>query len=211
MKNNSKPLTIALPKGRLLDSVVSHLAQRGMDISFRSRKLSTVDSTGRLEVYKVKNHDLPTYVHHGIAGLGIVGDDTVAESGLSFTRVLTLPFGGTRLCVAAPTGTPSPEIPGGTVRVATSYVQMTRDWFHRRGIPVKIIRLGGSVELAPVLKLAPYIVDLVETGNTLVANGLEILVDMVDIKVRLIANPAYFKLHYREIGELADIMMREKS
>jgi len=211
MKNNPKPLTIALPKGRLLDSVVSHLSQRGMDISFGSRKLSTVDSTGRLEVYKVKNHDLPTYVHHGIAGLGIVGDDTVAESGLSFTQVLTLPFGGTRLCVAAPTGTPSPEIPGVSVRVATSYVRMTRDWFHLRGIPVKIIRLGGSVELAPVLKLAPYIVDLVETGNTLVANGLEILVDMVDIKVRLIANPAYFKLHYREIGELADIMMREKS
>ncbi len=209
MNNKPEPLTIALPKGRLLDSVVSHLSLRGMDISFGSRKLSTVDSTGRLEVYKVKNHDLPTYVHHGIAGLGIVGDDTVAESGLSFTRVFTLPFGGTRLCVAAPTGTSSPEIPGGTVTVATSYVRMTREWFHRRGIPVKIIRLGGSVELAPVLGLAPYIVDLVETGNTLVANGLEVLVDMVDIKVRLIANPAYFKLHYREIGELADIMMRE--
>ena len=210
MNNEEKPLTIAIPKGRLLDSVVTHLSDRGMDISFGSRKLSTIDSTGRLEVYKVKNHDLPTYVHHGIAGLGIAGDDTVAESGLSFTQVLTLPFGGTRLCIAAPAGTASPEAQGGTVNVATSYVSMTRDWFHRRGIPVKIIRLGGSVELAPVLGLAPYIVDLVETGSTLVANGLEVLVNMTDIKVRLIANPAYFKLHYREIGELADIMMREK-
>ncbi|MCK5736121.1 MAG: ATP phosphoribosyltransferase [Spirochaetaceae bacterium] len=210
MSKPNNPLTIALPKGRLLDSVVSHLSDRGMDISFGSRKLSTVDSTGRLKIYKVKNHDLPTYVHHGIAGLGIVGDDTVAESGLSFTRILTLPFGGTRLCVAAPIGTVSPEIPEGTVRVATSYVRMTREWFHHQGIPVKIIRLGGSVELAPVLGLAPYIVDLVETGNTLVANGLEVLIDMAEIRVRLIANTAYFKLHYREIGELADIMMREK-
>ena len=205
----SRPLTIAIPKGRLLDSVVKHLSAGGMDISFGSRKLSAVDSTGRLEVYKVKNHDLPTYVHHGIAGLGIVGDDTVAESGHSFTRVLTLPFGGTRLCIAAPEGSSTPEKMGGTVTVATSYVRMTRDWFHRRGIPVKIIRLGGSVELAPVLGLAPYIVDLVETGSTLVANGLEIITDLADIKVRLIANPAYFKLHYREIAELADIMTRE--
>ena len=211
MNQNKEPLTIALPKGRLLDSVVSHLSERGMDISFGSRKLSTVDSTGRLKVYKVKNHDLPTYVHHGIAGLGIVGDDTVAESGLSFTRIISLPFGGTRLCIAAPEGTESPEHSGGTVSVATSYVRMTRDWFHKRGIPVKIIRLGGSVELAPVLGLAPYIVDLVETGSTLVANGLEVILDIAEIKVRLIANPAYFKLHYREIGELADIMMREKS
>lgn len=205
----SKPLTIAIPKGRLLDSVVKHFTARGMDIRFGSRKLSAVDSTGRLEIYKVKNHDLPAYVHHGIAGLGIVGDDTVAESGHSFTRILTLPFGKTRLCVAAPKGTLPPEKRGGTITVATSYVRMTRDWFHRRGIPVKIIRLGGSVELAPVLGLAPYIVDLVETGSTLAANGLEVVTDLADIKVRLIANPAYFKLHYREIAELADIMMRE--
>lgn len=206
----NKPLTIAIPKGRLLDSVVEHLAERGMEITFGSRKLSAVDSTGRLEVYKVKNHDLPAYVHHGIAGLGIVGDDTVAESGHSFTNIITLPFGGTRLCVAAPKGSLPPESVGGTVTVATSYVKMTRDWFHRKGIPLKIIRLGGSVELAPVLGLAPYIVDLVETGNTLVANGLEVVTDLAEIRVRLISNPAYFKLHYREIGELADIMMREK-
>jgi ATP phosphoribosyltransferase len=95
------------------------------------------------------------------------------------------------------------------VTVATSYVRMTREWFHRRGIPVKVIRLDGSVELAPALGLAPYIVDLVETGSTLKANGLEVVTDMAEIKVRLIANPAYFKLHYSEIGKLADSMARE--
>ena len=207
----NRPLTIALPKGRLLDSVVDHLTARGIVINFASRQLSTVDSSGRLEVYKVKNHDLPTYVHHGIAGLGIVGDDTVAESGLSFTRVSTLPFGSTRLCVAAPTGSAPPESLGGPVTVATSYVRMTRDWFHSRGIPVKIVRLGGSVELAPALGLAPYIVDLVETGGTLKANGLEVVTEMEKIKVRLVANPAYFKLNYREIAELTDIMKKDAS
>lgn len=207
----STPLTIAIPKGRLLDSVIDHLAARGMDISFGSRQLSAVDTSGRLEVYKVKNHDLPTYVHHGIAGLGIVGDDTVAESGLSFTKVMNLPFGGTRLCVAAPVGSAPPESIGGLVTVATSYGRMTREWFHSRGIPVKVIKLGGSVELAPALGLAPYIVDLVETGGTLKANGLEVVTEMEIIKVRMIANPAYFKLHYREIAELTDIMSKDIS
>ncbi|MCG8453935.1 MAG: ATP phosphoribosyltransferase [Spirochaetales bacterium] len=200
------PLTIALPKGRLLDSVATHLEQRGLNLTFEKRQLSAQDPTGFLKAYKVKNHDLPAYVHHGIAGLGIAGDDTVAESGHTFTRVATLPFGGTRLCLAAPVGTAVPDGRNGPVTVATSYVRMTREWFHQRGIPVKIIRLDGSVELAPVLGLAPYIVDLVETGSTLKANGLEVIQDMRTIQVRLLANPAYFKLHYREIRQLSDIM-----
>lgn len=198
------PLTIAVPTGRLTDSVLSHLAECGMAVCFEHRRLSARDSSESIEVYKVKNSDLPTYVHHGIAGLGIAGDDTVAESGFSFTRAGLMPFGGTRLCLAAPAGSPSPESLGGTVTVATSYVRLTRDWFHRRGIPVKIIRLGGSVELAPALGLASYIVDLVETGSTLAANGLDVVLTMENIAVRLIANPAYFKLHYKKILKLAN-------
>ncbi len=203
------PLTIAIPKGRLLDSVAEYLSQRGMTIKFGSRQLSAVDSSGRLEVYMVKNHDLPTYVHHGIAGLGIAGDDTIRESGLSFTRLLTLPFGSTRLCVAAPKGTAPPERSMNPVTVATSYTRMTREWFNSRLIPVKIIRLNGSVELAPALGLAPYIADLVETGGTLKANGLEVVTEMENIQVRLIANPAYFKLHYERINELVHIMKKD--
>jgi len=204
-------LSIAIPKGRLFNTVLEYFASLGMKISFGSGKLSAVDSSGRLEVYKVKNHDLPTYLHYGIAGLGIIGDDTVAESGLTFTRVLTLPFGSTKLCVAAKTGTVPPELLGETVVIATSYVRITREWFHHRGIPVKIIRLGGSVELAPALGLAPYISDLVETGNTLKANGLTVLSTLSEIEVRLIANPAYFKLHYREIQKLVDNMAKGSS
>jgi len=205
----NKPLTIALPKGRLLDSVVEYLSARSVNLEFGSRQLTAVDSSGKFKFYKVKNHDLPTYVHHGIAGLGIVGDDTVIESGYRFTQIMNLPFGKTRLCIAGIKGSPSPEDLSGNVTVATSYVKMTRDWFHSRGIPVKIIKLAGSVELAPVLGLAPYISDLVETGSTLKANGLEVVKEIKSINVRLIANPAYYKLHYREIRELSDIMSRK--
>ncbi|OQX28929.1 MAG: ATP phosphoribosyltransferase [Spirochaeta sp. LUC14_002_19_P3] len=196
-----KALTLAVPKGRLFDAVSAYLAEKGLSVRFENRQLSAVDASGRLEIYQVKNKDLPTYVHHGIAGLGIVGDDTIAESGLSFVQVATLPLGATRLCLAAPKGTALPM--GRSAAVATSYVRQTRQWFHQRGIPVKIIRLAGSVELAPALGLADYIIDLVETGSTLAANGLEIITTMKDIKVRLIANPAYFKLNYGAIEELA--------
>ena len=205
----NKPLTIALPKGRLLDSVVEYLSARSVSLEFGSRQLTAVDSSGKFKFYKVKNHDLPTYVHHGIAGLGIVGDDTVIESGYRFTQIMKLPFGKTKLCIAGIKGSPSPEELSGSVTVATSYVNMTRDWFHSRGIPVKIIKLAGSVELAPVLGLAPYISDLVETGSTLKANGLEVVREIKSINVRLIANPAYYKLHYREIRELSDIISRK--
>lgn len=206
MKN---PLTIMMPKGRLLDSILGYLSLRGMDINFASRQLSGMDSSGRLYAYKVKNHDLPTCVHHGIAGLGIAGDDTVAESGLSFTRIMSLPFGGTKLCIAAPKGSRPPEQRADSVTIATSYVRITRNWFHQQGIPVKIIKLSGSVELAPSLGLADYIADLIETGNTLSANGLEVVTPIMDISVRLFANPAYFKLHYQDIRELADILKKE--
>jgi len=205
------PLTIAIPNGRLLKPLMDYFSIKGIQIKFGSRKLSAVDSSGRLEFYKVKNSDLPTYVHHRITGLGIAGDDTLIESGHSFVRLSTLPIGKTSLCIAAPKDSPAVEEHGASVvNVATSYVRLTREWFHRRGIPVKIIRLGGSVELAPRLGLAEYITDLVETGGTLKANGLEILKKLADLRVRLIANPAYFKLHYREIGEFTDILTRGK-
>lgn len=206
----ARPLSMAVPGGRLFEPLMDYFSIRGIRARFVSRRLSTIDSSGRLEFYRVKNSDLPTYVHHGITGLGIAGDDTLIESGHSFVRLSTLPIGRTSLCIAAPRGSPAVEEHGASVvNVATSYVRLTRDWFHRRGIPVKIIRLGGSVELAPSLGLAEYITDLVETGGTLRANGLEILGKLADLRVRLIANPAYFKLHYREIGELTDIVMRE--
>ncbi len=202
------PLTLALPKGRLFDQVQEHFASRGLVFDFNDRKLTALDTSGRLKIILVKNADLPTYVHHGIAGLGICGDDVVFESGHEFTHLLALGFGHTRMALAALKGSATTAQPLGGVTIATKFTRFTREYFHALGVPVKIIRLDGSVELAPVLGLAPYIVDLVETGSTLKANGLEVLETLKEIGVNLFANPAYYKLRYQEIGALVDTLRK---
>ena len=200
---NNEPLTIALPKGRLFEQVQEYFSSKGLHFNFEKRKLVTYDDEGLLKIYLVKNSDLPAYVNSGIAGLGVCGDDVVYESGLDFYKLHTFDFGGTRLSMAALKDTP-PEKDPGELTIATSYTAMTRDYFHNRGISVNIIRLNGSVELAPSLGLAPYIVDLVETGSTLKANGLEVIQDLLTIKVRMISNRAYFKLNYDKISKLLE-------
>jgi len=202
-----KPLTIALPKGRLFDQVKEHFSSKGIDFEFEKRKLVAYDSKGLLKIFLVKNSDLPAYVAHGIAGLGICGEDVVYETGYNFYNVLPFSFGGTKLCMAAHKD--HREIKEGHLTIATSFTDYTRDYFHKQGIPVKIIKLNGSVELAPVLGLAPYIVDLVETGSTLKANNLEVIRTLTDIKVNMIANRAYYKFHYEAINRLADILRED--
>jgi len=200
-----KPLTIALPKGRLFEQVQEHFYNKGIEFSFEKRKLVAYDNKGLLKIFLVKNSDLPAYVAHGIAGLGVCGEDVVYETGYSFYNVLPFSFGGTKLCMAAMKDYKS-DSKETHMTIATSFTDYTRDYFHKQGIPVKIIKLNGSVELAPVLGLAPYIVDLVETGSTLKANNLEVLRTLTDIKVNMIANRAYYKFHYEAINELADIL-----
>ncbi len=198
-------LSIALPKGRLEVRAVELLRSRGYDITVPDRQLVAEDTDGRVRVMLVKNSDLPTYVYHGIAGLGICGTDVIYESGYEFFRLLELPFGHTRMCLASRTDH-DPEQDTGRLRVASKYTRFARDYFQERGIPCEIIKLAGSVELAPVLGLAPYIVDLVETGNTLIANNLHVVKELEEIKVVLIANPAYYKFHYKSIDALVDTL-----
>ncbi|MCG8641363.1 MAG: ATP phosphoribosyltransferase [Desulfobacterales bacterium] len=200
---NRHTLSIALPKGRLQKQVQEMFRERGIDFSFENRKLVSTDSTGAYKFFLVKNSDLPTYVNHGIAGLGFCGEDVLYESGGAFFKLLDLPFGGTSMCLAGKKGEPFERI-GSTITVATKFTRFTRNYFHREGIPVEIIKLNGSVELAPVLGLAPYIVDLVETGSTLKANNLEIFQELAKIRVYMIANPAYYKLYYSEINSLTE-------
>ena len=204
-QNKNEPLTLALPKGRLLEDVSNFFEQKGLSFSFDNRKLVSYDESGNLKIFLVKNSDLPTYVNHGIAGLGICGSDVLYESGYKFFNLLTFDFGGTAMCIAGKKG----HKPSGEERklsVATKFTKFTSDYFHKKGIPVEIIKLNGSVELAPVLGLTPYIVDLVETGNTLKANNLEVLEKLEDIKVHLIANPAYYKLHFKSIRKIVDTL-----
>ncbi len=200
---NNEPLTIALPKGRLFEQVQEHFSSKELNFKFEKRKLVSYDDEGLLKIYLVKNSDLPAYVNSGIAGLGVCGDDVVYESGLDFYKLHTFDFGGTRLSMAA-LKEGRPEKDTEELTIATSYTAMTRDYFHNKGISVNIIKLNGSVELAPSLGLAPYIVDLVETGSTLKANGLEVIQDLMTIKVRMISNKAYFKLNYDKIRNLLE-------
>jgi len=201
------PLTIALPKGRLLDRFNEHLASRGITISFEDRKLIAEDDSHKLRGFLVKNTDLPVYVHHGIAGLGVCGEDVLYESGYDFFRLLRFSFGNTRMCLAARAGANGrKENDTSRLAVATKFTRFTRDFFQARGIPVEIIKLNGSVELAPLLGLAPYIVDLVETGSTLQANNLTIVEELEKIGVYLIANPAYYKFHFRRVDELVNLL-----
>ena len=206
----SDTLTIALPKGRLQSRIESFLTGAGMPISFDDRKLVATDDSGTLQAMLVKNSDLPTYVHHGIAGLGICGTDGIYESGYPFFELMEMPFGSTRMCLAARADRRE-TFDRGEVRVATKFTRFAQDYFMSRGIAAEVIRLGGSVELAPVLGLAPYIVDLVETGETLRANGLEVVEELSQVKVVLIANPAYYKFHYRSIDQLVDTLRRGSS
>ncbi len=211
MRSNDEPLTLALPKGRLFDQVQEHFSRRGLSFTFEKRKLVAHDRDNRLKVMLVKNSDLPTYVNHGIAGMGICGDDVVYESGIPFLKLLPFSFGGTEICLAGRKDGPGIPAEGAPITVATKFTRFTRDYYHRRQTPVKIIKLNGSVELAPILGLAPYIVDLVETGNTLRANSLEVLAPLKTIHVHLIANPAYYKLHYRRINQLMEDIREESS
>jgi ATP phosphoribosyltransferase len=199
----SSLLTLALPKGRLFEQVREYFATKGLEFSLEDRKLTAIDKTGLLKIIAVKNADLPTYVRHGIAGLGICGEDVLYESGYDFTHLLRFPFGGTKMALAALKDYKS-EKGQRHLTIATKFTRFTHDWFHALGTGVKIIRLDGSVELAPVLGLAPYIVDLVETGSTLVANGLEVIEWLKTIEVNLFANPAYFKLRSQEISDFVD-------
>jgi len=193
-------LTLALPKGRLFLQVQEYLNQRGLELPPLGRELVLTDKNETLRILIVKNSDLPVYVSHGIAGLGICGSDVIYESGGAFFELHEFSFGATRMCLAAKRGnTREEEGPLQRLRVATKFPVFTRNFFNSRGIPVEIIKLNGSVELAPVLGLAPYIVDLVETGSTLEANGLEIVEELENINVKLIANPAYYKIYYKDI------------
>lgn len=189
-------ITIALPKGRLFDRVSDALESCGYHLTLGERSLVAEDAASGLRAILVKNADLPTYVHHGIAGLGVCGSDVIHESGHEFFELLTLPFGETRICLAGRRDDGDDHRAAPSLRVATKFPRFTRDFFHARGVPVSIIHLNGSVELAPVLELAPYIVDLVETGSTLRAHDLEVKEELGRTEVKLIANEAFYKYHF---------------
>jgi ATP phosphoribosyltransferase len=178
-----------------------------------SRRLILPSADRRFEFLPVKSGDVGTYVESGVADAGVVGSDVLAESEPDVLRPLDLRFGGCMLAVAGPADAPYPELPGGRApRVATKYVESARRFFAARGASVELVRISGSVEIAPLLGLSDWIVDLVQTGRTLEENGLVVFEPVSHSTARLIVNRASHKLrldeHQRLIAALAEAAER---
>ncbi|MEJ7615756.1 MAG: ATP phosphoribosyltransferase [Pyrinomonadaceae bacterium] len=205
-------LTIAVAKGRLQSEVLRLLKEAGVsasDEALRSRRLSIEDESGRYRFVFVKPADVPVYVEHGIADCGVVGRDVLLETEADLLQPLDLGFGRCRLVVAAPEDCAAIG-ERGMLRVATKYPRVALAHFGARGVPVEIITLSGSVELAPVLGLADCIVDLVETGQTLQENGLVVIEEIAESTARLVVNRASYQLKTEAIAQLIVKMGQRK-
>ena len=202
-------LTIALSKGRLADQAIELLEKAGYDCTAakeKSRKLILEDPKTGLRFILAKPADVPTYVEYGAADLGVVGKDTLLEEGRQLYEVLDLGFGRCRMCVAGPK-----ELKDGALdripnkRVGTKYPNITRAYFEGvKKESVEIIKLNGSVELAPLIGLSEVIVDIVESGRTLFENGLDVIETIADISARVVVNRVSMNMKSDEIRPMID-------
>lgn len=201
----TKPLTMALTKGRILQETLPLLARAGiepLENIHTSRKLIFATSRPDLQLVVIRGTDVPTYVRHGAADLGVVGKDILLEHGAEgLYEPLDLGIARCRLMTAGPVGW---QGSGARVRVATKFANIARRYFAAQGIHADVIKLYGAMELAPMMNLADLIVDIVDTGNTLRANGMEPLDEIARISSRLIVNKAAMRSHYRTIQGLVD-------
>jgi ATP phosphoribosyltransferase len=201
-------ITIAISKGRMQDDALALLAKAEIRLSpaaLASRKLALPDETGEYQFIFVKPADVPVYVEHGIADCGIVGRDVLLESEADVLLPLDLGIARCRIVVAAL----DPDVitrAFGMLRVATKYGRIAGDYFGARGIPVEVIPLAGSVELAPALGLADAIVDLVETGRTLKENGLSVVEVIRETTGLLVLNRASYQLKAGEVTRLTSAL-----
>ncbi|HEX3038509.1 MAG TPA: ATP phosphoribosyltransferase [Oscillospiraceae bacterium] len=207
-----KPLRIALTKGRLEKDTIGLFEKIGYDctaVKNKGRKLILPVGNNDFEVVLAKAADVITYVENGVCDLGVVGKDTIMENGSSFYEVLDLGFGKCKFALAGPKGVDFYQ--GYSAKtIATKYPKIARTFFEQKAMDVRIIKIEGSVELAPLLGLSDAIVDIVETGSTLKENGLEVIETICDISARLIVNSASLKLRKTEIESLASQMEKAK-
>lgn len=202
----SKPLRIALTKGRLEKDTVGLLESLGFDctaVHEKGRKLILSIPDANLEVVLAKAADVITYVDRGVCDMGVVGKDTIMEMPGKFFEIVNLGFGKCRFALAAKKGTNFYE-GFGIKTIATKYPNVARAFFETKGMDVDIVKIEGSVELAPLLELSDGIVDIVETGTTLKENGLEVIEDIAPIAARLIVNTVSMKMRQSEIEGLVE-------
>jgi ATP phosphoribosyltransferase len=198
-------LRVALPKGRLLEPALTLFAACGAAPAEApdSRRLLVASADQTLAFLFVKPADVPVYVESGAADLGIAGTDVLRESQADVLEPLALPFGACRMVVASPGAVPYPTLDGAvTPRVATKYPRLTRAFFAEAGRGVEVITVHGSVEVAPLLGLSHWIVDLVDTGRTLRENGLVERATILDVRAVIVVNRASQKLRLETHQEL---------
>ncbi|TLY20517.1 MAG: ATP phosphoribosyltransferase [Nitrospirae bacterium] len=210
MRQKASTLTIALSKGKLFEPAMELLARVGLisrKIAGESRRLVFENPATGTRIMIVRPSDVPTYVEYGAVDAGIVGADVLMEQATDVYEPLDLGFGACRLAVAAPAAIRS----NGRVsklRVATKYPNVTERHFTNKGIPIEIIKLYGSIELAPMVGLADCIVDLISTGKTLKAHHLVVKEIIASSTARLIVNRASLKLKYQRINELIEALRK---
>ena len=206
-KAKERYLTIALTKGRLARKTLELLEQVGITCQEmkdpNSRKLIFVNEERKLKFFLAKGPDVPTYVEYGAADMGVVGKDTLAEEGRKMYEVLDLGFGKCRMCVCGPGEAKEKLAHQEQIRVATKYPAIAKDYFYnQKHQTVEIIKLNGSIELAPLVGLSAVIVDIVESGSTLRENGLEVLEEIMPLSARMVVNQVSMKMEHRRISAL---------
>lgn len=200
-------LTFALAKGRLAKKTLQILEQIGFTCEEMkdpdSRKLIFVNEEQKIKIFLAKANDVPTYVEYGAADIGVVGKDTILEEGRKLYEVIDLGLGKCRMCVAGPKEAKDLLNHGALIRVATKYPNIAKDYFYnKKHQTVEIIKLNGSIELAPIVGLSEVIVDIVETGSTLRENGLEVLEEICPLSARMVVNQVSMKMENERITKL---------
>ena len=205
--DNNRYLTFALGKGRLANKTLEMLEQIGITCEEmkdkNTRKLIFVNEELKLRFFLSKGPDVPTYVEYGAADIGVVGKDTILEEGRRMYEVLDLGYGKCKMCVCGPESARELLKHQELIRVATKYPHIAKDYFYnQKHQTVEIIKLNGSIELAPIVGLSEVIVDIVETGSTLKENGLKVLEEVCPLSARMVVNQVSMKMENERIGKI---------
>ena len=206
-------LTFALTKGRLADKTLAMLEKIGITCEEMkdkdSRKLIFVNEELKLRFFLAKGPDVPTYVEYGAADIGIVGKDTILEEGRNLYEVLDLGFGKCRMCVCGPKEAKKYLNGSQLIRVASKYPNIAKEYFYNKKLQtVEIVKLNGSVELAPIVGLSEVIVDIVETGSTLRENGLEVLEEICPLSARMVVNQVSQRMEQERISKIVTALKK---
>lgn len=206
-------ITFALAKGRLAKDVMKLLAKSGVSVPEMddpgTRKLIFEDTEHGYRFFLAKPSDVPTYVEYGVADIGVCGKDTLLEEGRKLYEVLDLGIGRCRMCVCGPESAAELLKSRQMIRVATKYPVIAKDYFYnRKRQTVEIIKLNGSVELAPIVGLSEVIVDIVETGSTLRENGLVVLEEVCSLSAKVVVNQVSMKMESERIGAVIEGLRR---